>query len=751
MVELAARPVVTCEEAERLARELFGMTASAIELPSERDRNFRLDVDGGPRYVLKIARREDTRELLEAQEAAARHVLAKGVTFAVPEPAGPIEEVELREGARFVRLLSWVPGEPLTGFAKDDAGVAASVGDALGQLAAALADFDHPALVRELQWDPVTLADVAVANLGDVSDEGRRKLLARHLVRNRLGWRALRRLRQGIVHNDANDHNVLVGDGRVVGIVDFGDLIRGPVVAELAVGAAYTMLGAADPLGVAEEVSTAFRARHSLEGPELKQLYSLVLARLCASAALAGRQRWVEPTNEYLSISEEPVWELLERLDHVDPGRARLRLAGASLPARDLLARRRRVLSPSLSLSYAEPLEIVRGRGAYLYDEWGRRYLDCVNNVAHVGHCHPRVTAAAEHQQRVLNTNTRYLHETILDYAERLAATLPAPLEVVYLVNSGSEANELALRLARAATGRRDVAVLSVAYHGNSNALVEISPYKFEGPGGFPRPAHVHVAPLPDVYRGESVEASWYVDRLRDTLNNREIAAFFAESLPSAAGQIVPPPGYLRGAYAAARAAGAVVVADEVQTGLGRVGSAFWAFELDGAVPDVVSIGKPIGNGHPLGAVVTTRAIAEAFANGMEWFSTFGGNPVSCAVGLAVLDVIRDERLQARALATGATLVEGLGALAARHELIGDVRGAGLFMGVELVRDREAKAPATDEAAAVVERARERGVLLSTDGPFHNVLKVKPPLVFAEAEAELLVSTLDVALGEVRG
>jgi 4-aminobutyrate aminotransferase-like enzyme len=374
-----------------------------------------------------------------------------------------------------------------------------------------------------------------------------------------------------------------------------------------------------------------------------------------------------------------------------------------------------------------------------------------VNNVAHVGHCHPRVTAAAEHQQRVLNTNTRYLHPTILDYAERLAATLPPPLEVVYLVNSGSEANELALRLARAATGRRDVAVLSVAYHGNSNALVEISPYKYEGQGGFPRPAHVHVAPVPDVYRGESVEASWYVERLRDTLNNREVAAFFAESLPSSAGQIVPPSGYLREAYAAARAAGAVVVADEVQTGLGRVGSGFWAFELDGAVPDVVTIGKPIGNGHPLGAVVTTRAIAESFANGMEWFSTFGGNPVSCAVGLAVLDVIRDEGLQERAQTTGTRLVDALSGMAVRQELIGDVRGAGLFLGIELVLDRETKAPATAEAAAVVERARQEGVLLSTDGPFRNVLRVKPPLVFGEAEVERLVVTLDEALGAVRG
>ena len=343
--------------------------------------------------------------------------------------------------------------------------------------------------------------------------------------------------------------------------------------------------------------------------------------------------------------------------------------------------------------------------------------------------------AAAEQMAR-LNTNTRYLHDLLVTYARRLAATLPDPLNVVFLVNSGSEANDLALRLARAHAGARDVLVLEHAYHGNLSSLVEISPYKFDGPGGSGRPEHVHVCRLP-----RSAEDADDVRRLAAGIAP---AAFIAESLPGVAGQVVLPGGYLEAAYAHARAAGAVCIADEVQVGFGRVGSTFWGFELGGVVPDIVTLGKPIGNGHPIGAVVTTPAIARSFETGMEYFNTFGGNPVSCAAALAVLDVVADERLQAHATRIGARIMDGLRELAARHPLIGDVRGAGLFIGVELTRP--GGEPATAEAAAVVERARNARVLLSTDGPGRNVLKVKPPMVIGDADAERFLAVLDGAL-----
>jgi 4-aminobutyrate aminotransferase-like enzyme len=358
---------------------------------------------------------------------------------------------------------------------------------------------------------------------------------------------------------------------------------------------------------------------------------------------------------------------------------------------------------------------------------------------------------------RVLNTNTRYLNGLLERYAERLLATFPRQLDVCYFVNSASEANELALRLARAYTGTRDMIVLEAAYHGNTTSLIDISPYKHAGPGGAGAPDWVHVAPLPDVYRGAfrgdaagtdyAAHVGEIVDRVRAA--KRGLAGFIAETCPSVGGQLVFPPGYLSNVYEHVRRAGGVCIADEVQTGLGRMGTSFWAFEDQHVVPDIVVMGKPLGNGHPIGAVATTRAIANAFDNGMEFFSTFGGNTVSCAVGLAVLDVMRDEHLQQHANEVGASLLTGLRSLAGRHAIIGDVRGSGLFLGVELVRDRETLEPAGAEASFVANRMRERGILLGTDGPYHNVVKIRPPMPFTTTDADLLIEAFDKSLGDL--
>jgi len=420
----------------------------------------------------------------------------------------------------------------------------------------------------------------------------------------------------------------------------------------------------------------------------------------------------------------------------------------------EILAARRRAIGRNVSLGYHRPVHIVRGAMQYLFDETGRRYLDGYNNVPHVGHCHPRIVDAAEHQMRALNTNTRYLHENPVRYAERLAATLPAPLRVCYFVSSGSEANELALRLARAHTRRRDLIVLDAAYHGNTTTLIDISPYKFNGPGGAGKPPWVHVVPVPDVYRGQTPSAATDADAVARTLDQMRasgagVCGFIAESCPSVAGQLMLPPGYLDAVYRHVRAAGGVCIADEVQTAYGRIGTHFYAFEEQGVVPDIVVLGKPIGNGHPIGAVVTTAEIAASFDNGMEFFSTFGGNTVSCAVGLAVLDVMRDEQLQQHANEVGASLLTSLRSLAGRHSIIGDVRGSGLFLGVELVRDRETLEPAGAEASFVANRMRERGILLGTDGPYHNVVKIRPPMPFTTSDAELLVDAFDEALGDL--
>jgi len=389
----------------------------------------------------------------------------------------------------------------------------------------------------------------------------------------------------------------------------------------------------------------------------------------------------------------------------------------------------------------------------YLYDDEGVEYLDAYNNVAHVGHCNPRVVKAGQDQMAILNTNTRYLHDLINRFAERLTSTLPAPLEVCYFVNSGSEANELALRLARAHTGARDVIVLEHAYHGNTNALIDISPYKHDGPGGTGAPAWVHTVPLPDVYRGlhradDPLVSAKYASYVAEVIEQLHVppAAFIAESFPSVAGQIVLPSGYLNQVFSTIREAGGICIADEVQTGYGRIGTHFWGFEKYGVVPDIVVLGKPIGNGHPIGAVVTTRDIADSFDNGMEFFSTFGGNTVSCAIGLAVLDEVLETDLQRHAHVTGEKMCTTLKELMSSHEIIGDVRGSGFFIGIELVKDQETLEPATAEAEFVVNAMKDRRILFGTDGPFHNVLKIRPPMPFSDSDADRLCSNLNEVL-----
>ena len=417
---------------------------------------------------------------------------------------------------------------------------------------------------------------------------------------------------------------------------------------------------------------------------------------------------------------------------------------------KEILDQRRKYIGPSLSISYDVPLHIVRGEEQYLFDVKGNRYLDCVNNIQHVGHCHPKIVEAAQSQYKKLNTNTRYLDEAIVNYARNLTQTLPDGLDVCFFTNSGSEANDLAMRIARNYEQSKETIVLDGAYHGNLSSLIEISPYKHNGPGGSGTPDHVHVIPMPDPFRGQyrgercaeqyAKEVQEAIDRIQ--WRNRNSFAFISEALMGCGGQLILPEGFLQKAFELVKKAGGLCIADEVQIGFGRMGSHFWGFESESVVPDIVTMGKSMGNGHPLSAVVTTKMIADKFNNGMEYFNSFGGNPVSCAVGQAVLNVIKEEGLQEHALKVGDYLLEQLQQLKQHHDIIGDVRGRGLFIGIELNRDEDLT-PADTEAHNIINRMKEKGILLSTDGPDHNVIKIKPPIVFNIENAEELVNTLD--------
>jgi 4-aminobutyrate aminotransferase-like enzyme len=539
-------------------------------------------------------------------------------------------------------------------------------------------------------------------------------------------------------------------------------MVHSCTVFDCAIGMAYMLLGKEDLLATAVPILRAYHQTSPLTAVELQHLPTLIAMRWCTSVAIAAHQMAQEPDNAYLAVSQSGAWAALAQWWQMDPQTSQHAFQQAINPERsqaELLHLRRQYLNPSLSISYSKPLKIVRGSGVFLYDEAGRPFLDLVNNVCHVGHCHPRVVRALSEQAAVLNTNTRYLHDNIVTLAQRLTATLPDPLSVCFFVNSGSEANDLALRLARTHTGQIDTLVLDGAYHGNLTSLIEISPYKFDGRGGQGAPAHIHKLLMPDPYRGpykgySTETGQQYAQHVQETISHiqnegRGIAAFIAESVLGCGGQIVLPDGYFQAAFQYVREAGGVCIADEVQVGFGRVGTHFWGFQTQDAVPDIVTMGKPFGNGHPLAAVVTTPEIAASFNNGMEYFNTFGGNPVSCAVGTAVLDIIHDEQLQQNALHVGSYLLAGLRDLQIHYPLIGDVRGLGLFIGIELVRDPDTLEPAAAEASHLVNQMKERSILLSTDGPLHNVIKIKPPIILSQENADFLLSELNAVLGEL--
>ena len=417
---------------------------------------------------------------------------------------------------------------------------------------------------------------------------------------------------------------------------------------------------------------------------------------------------------------------------------------------------RKKYLSQSFSLSYNEPLHLVRGRGQYLYDSKGNEYLDAVNNIQHVGHSHPKVTEAANEQFKKLNTNTRYLDKTILDYARALTDKLPSNLNKCYFTNSGSESNDLALRIARNHSNSKETIVLEGAYHGHVTSLIEISPYKHDGPGGKGPPDYVHVVPMPDpfrgIYRGQSsglkyaAEVKTILDEIRS--DNKRVSAFIFEPILGCGGQIIPPNGFLSSSFNMVRDNNGVCIADEVQVGFGRMGESFWGFETQNIVPDIVTLGKSIGNGHPLSVVVTSEDLSNEFNNGMEYFNSFGGNPVSCAIGHAVLKVIEEEELQKNAFRVGNELKTLLNEVKSVHDIIGDVRGKGLFLGIEIIRDLETLEPDKQVTHKIVNEMRNRKILLSSDGPDHNVIKVKPPMVFNSSNALFLVETLDKVLSK---
>ena len=781
---VTGRAAFSSDAAAALAREHFGLKGVVTPLPAEWDQNFLLDATDETRFVIKIANTGASAALLDFQNQAMQRLndgWRPGASpIVVPSHAGEaIVTVESPGGAlHHMRVLTWIEGRPLSGVESRDDGLLENIGRGLGELDACLANFEHPAMRRDLIWD-LCQGQWISSHSCRIPDARHRRMAERMLLQIRA--RVMPRLADlphSVIHNDANDENILLarsGDGwTLAGLLDFGDMVHTITVAELATVAAYAILDRDDPLRIITTLTQGFHAARPLTGGEIEVLLPLIILRLCISVTISAMTAEEDPDNIHRLTTDTPAWAMLERLESLDwrevedrlrhecgfDPRVRNQDGSDEVTGEKLRAEREVRLGPSLSLAYREPLEIVRGRGQFLFEPNGRAHLDCVNNVCHVGHSHPRVVEAMASQAAQLNTNTRYLHSLIIEYATRLAATMPDPLSVCFFVNSGSEANELAVRIARTVTGRRDAIVFDHAYHGNTQTLVDLSPYKCEGPGGAGRPDWVHKIEMPDPYRGthrgcSNDVAITYAEELRElcerlVARSRSPALFIAEPIVACGGQVVPPDGYLKHAFEHVRAVGGLCIADEVQVGMGRAGSHWTVSEAMGAVPDIVTLGKPIGNGHPLGAVITTPEIAAAFDTGMEYFSTFGGNPVSMAVGMAVMDVIEEEDLMHRAERVGAYIKTGFRELAERHPMIGDVRGVGLFIGVELVRDRKTLQPATEETALLIELVKSDDILMSAEGPHLNVLKIKPPMQFEETDTDLLCNAVDRALTTIK-
>jgi 4-aminobutyrate aminotransferase-like enzyme/Ser/Thr protein kinase RdoA (MazF antagonist) len=762
----ADAPAFNPEEAEALARALFGLRGSASPLVSERDQNFHLTDAGGAGWVLKISNEVEDPAVVDMEVQAVRHVAAMDPGLPVPVPrlaesGEAVVEVPGRSGGQHqVRLIPFLPGTHVKPSDLSPAALA-EIGRVTARLGRALRGFFHPAAGRTILWDLKHLDHLRV-HLDAVTDAARRAQVERTLARyDRIVAPALPGLRAQVIHNDLTLDNLLLDGDQVSAILDFGDMAHTSLAFDLPAMLQSVLRGRTDLFEASAAAIGGYTQVTPLEDEEAELLADLLAARMVQTILISVWRTAEYPDNAYITSWLEPAYQLLDQLEAAGWDVAVRRLAAAArgggrsvaIPSQELAERRRRVLGSALSpLTYDRPLHLVRGEGVWLFDADGNRYLDAYNNVPVVGHAHPRVVEAIATQAATLNTNTRYLHESVVLLAERITASMPPGLDTVMFVNSGSEANDLAWRLATVFTGGSGGIVSGWSYHGLTAAIADLS--SSEWPRG-EQPATVDTIPAPNPYRGPhaadadpdtayAAELDGAVARLAG--RGHRAAALFVDGTFTADGIVPPSDRYLQLLTERARQHGVLYVADEVQSGHGRTGDGLWSFGPSGITPDLVTLGKPMGNGHPVAAVVARSEIVDRFGVDHEFFSTFGGNPVACAAALAVLDVIEDEDLVANAARMGGRLREAIEGLAATHEPIGDVRGRGLMVGVDLVTHRATRAPASELAKRVMNGMRERGVLVSTTGREGNVLKIRPPLVLTDDQATLIVTTLDEAL-----
>jgi len=963
-------------------------------LNSERDKNFLININSKQKYVLKISNSKETIDFLDLQDYVLKK-LSKRTSLKkyIPKIIHSSIKIysDLMNRKCYVRILTYIDGK-MYASVKHDSILEKSLGILLGNLSKELQNLIKSSAFRKFQWDP---SKIKWINKEVLIFKGKNKeiLLKNLKEHNIFVTNNLNKLRFSLTHGDVNNYNLVVNEHKISGLLDYGDLIYAPTINDLAVSLSYALMKKNDLYSTLKNIIVSYHGVFQISFDEIFSLMSLVKARLTITVVMAEKQRKKFPDNKYLSISEKDAWNLLYKLDLINPylliylirdfckypilknfesvnyflktnnfssvldinlnqinksiinftsnsiftknyvhkpvllsrkinaylknndseigiglykekrnvyrgnnyisqlnNKIRRDLhfgidifskAGTNIRApldgkvhilkdngfkydygptiilehkinssqkfytiyghlakdclkilhvgkkikktqiigrignytingnwpphlhfqisldlmgekenfpgvsediisdlwskispdpnlilnipnsffqnnekvKNLLVKRQSLISPSFSLSYKKPLHILEAKKQYFFDDKGRQYLDCVNNISHVGHSHEKIHIAMVKQNLKLNTNTRYLYRIINDYSKKLLDKFPKRLDTIFFVCTGSEANDLAYRIAQNYTNSKDVLVMDNAYHGNTNTLINLSPYKFKGKGGLGKSDYVHIADMPDGLRGKwkYSDKNWikkYISQVKSLIdkmykNKKTLSCFFIESILGCGGQVTLPPKYLQEVLKIIRKKNALCIVDEVQTGFGRVGNYFWGFEEHGIIPDIVTLGKPMGNGHPIAAVVTTKKIANKFNNGMEYFNSFGGNPVSCSVGNAVLDVIENEKLQKHAKNTGDYFIESLNKIKFKFpKLISEIRGRGLFLGIDLISNKKNK-PNKKLAILLVNKMRERGILLSIDGPYHNVIKIKPPMTFNKNNVDLVCFELN--------
>lgn len=772
------RPVIKLDKIAACLQSQYGLSGRLTELYSERDLNCRLIEPGGAQWVVKIASIEEDRAVIECQLQAMRHIERVDPTLPVPRVRRTTDGrdcIDIEDGAGatyYLYVLSFLPGD----VAEDHPchpDFVATIGRMVARLGIATRGFFHPAAGgRELLWD-IRMAERFLPYTDRLTRPNSRDM-AREIITG-LVERVLPRLdalRAQIIHGDIHRQNLIVdplAPTRITGMIDFGDIIHAPIAMDLGNLAGEFLLTPDTALSNLLALTDGYNQVTPLTAEEIELIYDLTIGRALL-APLINRYRQTETPDicDYLQASGETGLESIAALQELGRtavtgmlrdvclGRTAPRPTGGAAASVAAMRTRREGLLGDSYLFYDPPLHMVRGDGIWLFDVEGRRYLDCYNNVPHIGHCHPAVVDALTRQIATLNTNTRYLGNEVLDYAERLGATMSGRLTACAFVNSGSEANDIAWQMAKSYTGNAGGLVMEFAYHGITEAIHGFSP---SANANGTVPAHIRTLMPPDDYRGPYKRGTPNLAQLYADDADRAIAslaeaglkpaAFMVDSAFMTNGMLEAPQGYLAAVTNKLQAAGGLLIADEVQSGFGRMGRFMWGYSHHGVEPDIVTIGKPAGNGHPLGVVVTTPEILRHFQRQTAFFSTFGGNNVSCAAGLAVLDVIEREALIANAGRSGAYLKQGLAKLAARHRLIGDVRGSGLALGVELVRDRHTLEPAKTETKRLVNLMRDEGVLIGSEGVHANIIKIRPPIVFTTDHAEQVIQAMDRSLSQL--